>query len=238
VPPCDGHSAMMRAAGSIPHAVLFDLDGTLVDTAPDMWAVANQLCAELGHPPITLEAFRCKVSKGGRAMVKLAFGDPADVDIDRLLQQFLERYGEAIAVHSRLFDGMPEVLAAIESAGQRWGVVTNKPEHLAHGVMEGLGLSRRCAVLIGGDTLAAKKPDPLPLREACRRLGIDTGQALYVGDDLRDIVAARAAPMPSIAAGWGYFDADEDLDAWGADAVLACAHQLLEHGWVGARGRD
>jgi N-acetyl-D-muramate 6-phosphate phosphatase len=219
---------------AVVRAVLFDLDGTLVDTAPDMWAAANALCAELGHPPVTLEQFRPKVSKGGRAMVQLAFRDPADADLDRLLQRFLERYGQQIAVHSQLFDGMPGVLAAIEAAGIAWGVVTNKPEQLAHGVMEGLGLADRCAVLIGGDTLAVKKPDPLPLREACRRIGIAPAEALYVGDDLRDIVAARAAPMRSIAAAWGYIAADDDPASWGADAVLARPDQLLAHGWLGS----
>jgi N-acetyl-D-muramate 6-phosphate phosphatase len=216
-------------------AVLFDLDGTLVDTAADMCAAANLMCAERGHPPVALEQFRPMVSKGGRAMLQLAFADADEAEIERLLPLFLERYGEAIAVHSRLFDGMPEVLAAIEAGGQRWGVVTNKPEHLAHGVMRGLGLAERCAVLIGGDTLSARKPDPLPLREACRRLGIGVGEAIYVGDDARDIAAARAAPMPSIIAGWGYIEAGTELVAWGSDHLLLQPRDLLQHGWIRAR---
>jgi N-acetyl-D-muramate 6-phosphate phosphatase len=215
-------------------AVLFDLDGTLIDTAPDMWATANAFCAEFGHPPVSLEQFRPTVSKGGRAMVRLAFRDPDEAAIDTLLPQFLDRYGQAIAVHSRLFAGMDEVLEAIEASGQAWGVVTNKPERLARGVLVALDLAPRCAVLIGGDTLAVKKPDPLPLREACRRLGVATGEALYVGDDLRDIVAARAAPMPSLAAAWGYLSSDDDIHGWGADAVLDSPAQLLARGWVGA----
>lgn len=219
-----------------PRAVLFDLDGTLVDTAPDLHASANAICARHGRPPVTLEAFRPQVSKGGRAMLKLAFADPGDALIDILLPEFLAHYGEAIAVHSQLFDGMPAVLAALEAAGTPWGIVTNKPEWLARGLLEGMDLTRRCAVLIGGDTLPLKKPDPLPLREACRRIGVEVRGAIYVGDDRRDIEAARAAPMPSIAAGWGYVDADDDLHGWGADAVLASADQLLSQGWIGVDG--
>jgi N-acetyl-D-muramate 6-phosphate phosphatase len=218
-------------------AVLFDLDGTLVDTAADMCAAANLMCAEHGLPPVGLEPFRPRVSKGGRAMLQLAFAGADDVEIERLLPLFLERYGQAVAVHSRLFEGMPEVLAAIEAGGQRWGVVTNKPERLAHGVIEGLGLAERCSVLIGGDTLSARKPDPLPLREACRRLGISVGEAIYVGDDARDIAAARAAPMPSIIAGWGYIEAGTELHAWAADHLLQEPHELLQHRWIpGADG--
>jgi N-acetyl-D-muramate 6-phosphate phosphatase len=213
-------------------AVLFDLDGTLVDTAADMCAAANLMCAERGREAVALEQFRPMVSKGGRAMLQLAFADADADEIEHLLPLFLERYGASIAVHSRLFDGMPEVLSAIEAGGQRWGVVTNKPEHLAHGVMAGLGLAERCAVLIGGDTLAARKPDPLPLREACRRLGIEVGEAIYVGDDARDIAAARAAPMPSIIAGWGYIEAGTALDAWAADYLLRQPLDLLRHGWI------
>ena len=223
----------MRAAAK---AVLFDLDGTLVDTAADMCAAANALCAEHGLAPVALEAFRPMVSKGGRAMLQFAFGDPGAAVVDELLPRFLERYGRDIAVHSRLFDGMDAVLAAIESSGQRWGVVTNKPEWLARGVLEGLQLDRRCAVLIGGDTLAAKKPDPLPLREACRRLGIAVGEAIYIGDDARDIAAARAAPMAAIAAGWGYLEPGVDPGAWGADAVLPAPAALFTDGWLQAPG--
>jgi N-acetyl-D-muramate 6-phosphate phosphatase len=217
-----------------PRAVLFDLDGTLVDTAPDLHAAMNVLCARHDRPPVPLDSFRPQVSKGGRAMLDVAFAQPQPALIDELLPQFLEQYGQAIAVHSRLFDGMAEVLAAIEAAGQHWGVVTNKPEWLARGLLEGMQLDRRCAVLIGGDTLSVKKPDPLPLREACRRLAIEVGAAIYVGDDRRDIEAARAAPMPGLAAGWGYLDAADDVRHWGADAVLARADDLLAQGWCGA----
>jgi N-acetyl-D-muramate 6-phosphate phosphatase len=220
-------------SGARVRAVLFDLDGTLIDTAPDMWAAANSMCEALGHPPVAYESFRTRVSKGGRAMVEHAFGALDGADIDALLPRFLETYGQAIAVHSCLFPGMTEVLDAIEAAGQAWGVVTNKPEWLARGVMEGLALDRRCAVLIGGDTLAAKKPDPLPLREACRRIGVEPVQAVYIGDDMRDIAAARAAPMPSVAAAWGYVDADDDIGGWGADRVLESPSDLLRTGWIG-----
>lgn len=223
-------------SGTAPQALLFDLDGTLVDSAVDLHAAANALCASHGRPPVSFAAFRPLVSKGGRAMLDLAFDCPGDERLDALLPQFLQRYGEAIARHSRLFDGMQQVLAAIDTAGQRWGVVSNKPEGLARGLLEGLGLDLRCAVLIGGDTLAVRKPDPLPLREACRRLGIEVGQAVYVGDDRRDIEAARAAPMRSIAAGWGYIAPGEDIAGWGADVVLDDPRQLLDGHWIGRHG--
>jgi N-acetyl-D-muramate 6-phosphate phosphatase len=219
-----------------PRALLFDLDGTLVDTAVDMHAAANDLCAAHGRPPVSLEAFRPTVSKGGRAMLRLAFDEPGEALVEALLPDFLARYGRAIAVHSRLFPGMAELLEAIERGGQRWGVVSNKPEQLARGVIDGLGLSSRCAVLIGGDTLAAKKPDPLPLREACRRLGIGVQQALYVGDDRRDIDAARAAPMPSLVARWGYLEPGCDASDWGADHLLDAPRDLLRPDWVVAAG--
>lgn len=146
-----------------------------------------------------------------------------------LLPEFLQRYAASVCRHSRLFPGMDSVLQRIESAGLRWGVVTNKPEALAVPVMAGLGLAERCAVLIGGDSLATRKPDPLPLQVACVRLGVACGQSLYVGDDLRDVQAARAAGMPVLAAAWGYIPPGESAADWGADEVLDSPLALLRH---------
>lgn len=209
--------------------LLFDLDGTLVDTAPDLHAAANALRRRRGGGDLPLADFRPLVSRGGAAMLGLAFpeADPATIT-DQLLPEFLARYAEAVADHSRLFDGLGAVLLAVEAAGARWGVVTNKPEGLARQLLVALDLMPRCAVLIGGDTLAVRKPDPAPLLEACRRLGQGVEDAVYVGDDPRDVQAARAAGMPVIAAAWGYLAPGEDPAGWGANAVAARGPDLLD----------
>jgi len=210
-----------------PQAVLFDLDGTLIDTAADLCAAANAMLIERGAAPLPLAAFRPWVSRGGRAMLDLAFPELDDESRAALLPEFLSRYGAEPARHSRLFDGMTEVLAAIEARGLAWGIVTNKPQRLAEPVLQALRLTDRCGVLIGGDTLPVRKPDPLPLRVACERLGVAVEKAIYVGDDLRDVQAARAAGMPVIGAAWGYLAPGEHIDDWGADAVLAQPIDLL-----------
>jgi len=215
-------------------AVLFDLDGTLLDTAADLCAAANAVLREEGRAPLAVETLRPAVSRGSRAMLAVAFPELAAEAREPLVPRFLAAYARDIAAHSRLFDGMDAVLHAIESRGARWGIVTNKPEHLAVALVEALGLAQRCAVLIGGDTLPVKKPDPLPLRVACERLGVEVRDTVYVGDDARDVQAARAAPMKSIAAAWGYRDADDDIAAWGADLLLASPSQLLQPGALDA----
>lgn len=224
-------------SGRIARAVLFDLDGTLVDTAPDLWAAANAMRARAGLPPMTLEALRPAVSRGSRAMLAVALPHFDAAAREAWVAPFLASYGEAVAVHSRLFDGMHEVLAAIESDGACWGVVTNKPEGLARALVRGLGLEARCGVLVGGDTLPVRKPDPQPLWLACDTLGVPAGAALYVGDDARDVEAARAAGMRCVAAAWGYRDTGECIEDWGADAVLARPHDLLRPGALAAAGR-
>lgn len=172
-------------------------------------------------------------------MLQHSFPEADAQQIAALLPEFLRDYGDHVAEHSAVFAGMEGVLQAIESSGARWGVVTNKPEALARGLLGGLGLAQRCAVLIGGDTLAVRKPDPEPLLEACRQLGEPVHAAVYVGDDPRDIEAARAAGMRSVAAAWGYFDADAELSRWGADHLAASPLDLLSQSILGrvfARG--
>jgi phosphoglycolate phosphatase len=213
--------------------VLFDLDGTLVDTAPDLRAALDRLLAQHGRPPVEAAPFRATVSRGGSAMLTLAFPELDPEARMRLLPPFLDLYAQSIARHSALFEGMEQVLAAIERDG-RWGVVTNKPEQLARQLLEAMALAPRCAVLIGGDTLPTRKPDPAPLLEACRRLGADANDAVYVGDDRRDIEAARAARMRSVGAGWGYFAPDERLEEWGADGIAQIPLHLLD-GHLAAR---
>ena len=209
-------------------AVLFDLDGTLADTAADLCAAANAMRVEQGLDALPLALFRPFVSRGGRAMLEIAFPHWSDTQRAEALPEFLERYGRDPSRHSRLFDGMAEVLAALEAQSIRWGIVTNKPIGLAEPVAKGLGLSTRSGVLLGGDSLAERKPHPLPLLVACERLGVAPDSAIYVGDDLRDVQAAHAAGMPALAAGWGYITPDDDIHGWGADALLRQPVELLD----------
>ena len=214
------------SGAAAPHAVLFDLDGTLVDTAPDLCSAVNDVLAGLGRPAVPLARLREVVSKGGRAMLAVALPDLADDAREALLAPFLARYAEALAVESAPFEGIPALLDALDAHGVRWGIVTNKPEALAAGVVAGMGWGARCAVLVGGDTLPRRKPDPAPLLLACDRLGLAPADVLYVGDDERDVQAARAAGMPSAAALWGYRLPGEDPLQWGADHAVAGAVDL------------
>lgn len=204
-------------------AVLFDLDGTLVDTAPDLRHAVNRVLADHGRPPVAMEALRAVVSKGGRAMLATALPDLDEATREAMIPPFLAYYGDAVKVDSVLFPGIAALLDAIEARGLRWGIVTNKPEGLARAVVAGFGWEGRCAVLVGGDTLPQRKPDPAPLLHACAALGIAAADALYVGDDERDILAARAAGMPVVAAAWGYRLPHEDPAAWRADHLCADA---------------
>jgi len=215
------------AAARFPRAVLFDLDGTLLDSAPDFVATANRMRANRKLSPISLEQLRPQVSKGSRAMLSVAFPEWAPADREALVPEFLEVYLQELGRHSQLFDGVAEMLAALEADGAVWGIVTNKPEYLAQEILPQLGWQERCAVLIGGDTLAEKKPHPLPLLVAAERIGFEPGACVYVGDDERDIVAARAAGMPSVAALWGYRLHDDNPTSWQADVMLASADALV-----------
>ncbi len=206
--------------------LLFDLDGTLVDTAPDLHAAAAALAARRGVPAVPYGEFRPLVSRGGTAMLQRTFPAAGSDELAALLPEFLDAYAAAIAERSALFPGISELLAALDASAVRWGVVTNKPESLSQSLLAALQLETRCAVLIGGDTLDVRKPDPAPLREACRRLGEPIATTVYVGDDPRDILAARAAGMRSVAAAWGYAESGADLSAWGADRIVASVVEL------------
>lgn len=211
-----------------PPAVLFDLDGTLLDSAPDMLVTANAMLGARGRAPLTLAQLRPVVSKGARAMVATAFPELDEAARVALVGEFLQRYERIVGQHARLFPGVPELLAALEAAGSRWGIVSNKPEYLARKVLPQQGWDGRCAVLIGGDTLAERKPHPLPLQVAAGRLGRDPETCVYVGDDERDILAGRAAGMATVAALWGYRPAGDDPRTWQADALVAAAGDLLD----------
>jgi phosphoglycolate phosphatase len=210
-------------------AVLFDLDGTLVDSAPDLAGAANDLRAEHGQAPLDYAELRPLVGSGARGMVGAAFGArPGDAGYENLRARFLHLYGGRLLRETTVFAEVWTVVDALEAAGLRWGIVTNKAEHLALQVAGGLGLHPRAGVLVGGDTTPHAKPHPAPLLEAARRLGVAPARCVYVGDDHRDMLAGRAAGMAPLAAAWGYLGAGEPVHAWGADAVLDAPAQLLQ----------
>jgi phosphoglycolate phosphatase len=214
-----------------PQAFLFDLDGTLVDTAPDMAGALNRLRAEYDLPALPYAAIRPWVSHGAGALVRLGFGQELEAErMEALRLRYLELYAAALCVESTLFSGMAEVLARLEAKGRAWGVVTNKPTFLTEPLLDGLGLTRRAGCIVSGDTLPTRKPDPAPVRHACALLGLPEAGCVMVGDAERDIAAARAAGCPSIAAAFGYVLEDDDPHTWGADAVVDAASELLA--WI------
>lgn len=202
-------------------AVLFDMDGTLLDTAPDFIAICQAMLAERGLPRVDDKLVRDQISGGARAMVSAAFAmSPEAPEFEALRLKFLERYQTDCAVHSTLFDGMAELLADIEKANLIWGVVTNKPVRFARPIMEQLGLSERSAVLICPDHVTKSKPDPEPLLLACKMLDLDPASVLFVGDDLRDIESGRDAGTKTAAVRYGYIHPQDNPDHWGADVVV------------------
>lgn len=221
---------------AFPKAALFDLDGTLVDSAPDFIAVINRMRADRGREAMSLADLRPVVSKGSRAMLAAGFPDVAASEREAWVQEFLDRYEAELGVHGKPFDGVERMLAALEAHATPWGIVTNKPEYLARKLMPLLGWESRCAVLIGGDTLAVRKPDPLPLLHAAESIGIVASDCVYVGDDERDILAARAAGMPSVVALWGYRLHEDDPFAWQGDILVHEPRELCEAAaWPGVR---
>jgi phosphoglycolate phosphatase len=213
--------------------VLLDLDGTLLDTAPDMAEALNRLRADEGLPGLPFERIRPHVSHGALRLIRLGFSDSGPERIESLRTRYLDIYRQGLAVRTRLFDGFEAVLAAIERAGLCWGVVTNKPDWLAAPLLEALALGERSACLVAGDTLAERKPHPMPLLHAASLMKVEPGQCLYVGDAERDVQAARNAGMIPLVAGFGYLDADEDPAAWHPDGILGHPAEILD--WLGLR---
>jgi 2-phosphoglycolate phosphatase len=213
---------------SFPAAVLFDLDGTLLDSAPDFVATINRMREARQMSRVDPEQLREVVSKGSRAMLEVGFPQMADHERRALIPEFLGIYESLIGQYARLFDGIEPMLEALEQAGTTWGIVTNKPEYLARLILPQLGWEQRCAVLIGGDTLAERKPHPLPLLVAAQRIDTAPAVCVYVGDDERDIIAARAAGMPSVAALWGYRLEGDDPATWEADRDCGQPHELWQ----------
>lgn len=211
---------------AFPAGVLFDLDGTLLDSAPDMLAAVNAMRARRDRAPMLLADLRPHVSKGSRAMVAAAFMDVDAAERDAWIPEFLAEYERELGRHGAPFEGVEAMLGMLEAAGTPWGIVTNKPEYLARQLMPALGWQTRCPVLIGGDTLPVRKPDPTPLLVAAERMGVPAQACVYVGDDERDIVAARAAGMPSVVALWGYRLSEDDPTAWLGDVLIERPGQL------------
>lgn len=202
-------------------AVLFDMDGTLIDTAPDFIAICQAMLAERGFPRVDDKLIRDEISGGAKAMVSAAFAMSPDApEFEALRLEFLARYQTDCAVHSKLFDGMAELLADIEKANLIWGVVTNKPVRFAQPIMEQLGLSERSALLICPDHVTKSKPDPEPLLLACKMLDLDPASVLFVGDDLRDIESGSDAGTKTAAVRYGYIHPHDNPDHWGADVVV------------------
>ncbi|MFO1274793.1 MAG: HAD-IA family hydrolase [Sphaerotilus natans] len=208
---------------------MFDLDGTLVDSALDLGGAGNDLRERRGLPPLPLEVFRPLTGTGARGMLRVALGTtPEDADFEALKDEYLAIYATRLTRLTRVFDAMAPVLDALDAAALPWGIVTNKHSRFAEPVVAGTGLATRSRVLVCGDTTARAKPFPDPLLEAARRLAVDPAHCLYVGDDLRDIQAGRAAGMGTVAAAWGYLGDGEPIEAWGADHLARTPAGLLE----------
>jgi phosphoglycolate phosphatase len=202
-------------------AVFFDLDGTLADTAPDLGGALNELLVETGRQPIDMTVLRPHVSAGTRGMLGIGFGlDPARPGYQDLARRFLELYSARLCVGTRLFDGMLQLLDELDRRRIRWGVVTNKPARFTEPLMECLGLTERCSAIISGDSAPKPKPAPDTLLLACERSGVSPRLTLYVGDDLRDIQAGRAAGTMTAAAAWGYLGNGPAINEWGADVTV------------------
>ncbi|MEQ1438159.1 phosphoglycolate phosphatase [Fontimonas sp. SYSU GA230001] len=218
-----------RWQGTAIRAVLFDLDGTLVDTAPDLGAAANVVRERAGLAPLPLAEYRSHASAGARGLIGKALGiGPEHPDYPAHRELFLTHYRAHIAERSRLFDGIDTLLRRIESGDRRWGVVTNKPSWLTRPLLDALDLSARCACSVSADEVAQAKPAPDSLLRACALLGLEPSACVYVGDDERDIVAGRAAGIPTIAAAWGYLGNGAAISDWGADAIVETPNTLTE----------
>jgi N-acetyl-D-muramate 6-phosphate phosphatase len=218
-----------QAAARHARLVLFDLDGTLVDTAEDLAEAINRCRQSRNLPPIPPPQLRPWSSHGARGMIRHAFGiDPSEPGYDELRAEFLDHYQSALSVHSRLYPGMDRTLAAIESSGRRWGVVTNKAGRFTLPLLQALNLEARAACVVSGDSVSAPKPDPAPIHHALQSCQVAADETVYVGDDLRDVQAGRAAGVLTVVAAYGYLSGATDLAGWGADHIIGQPLELLD----------
>lgn len=220
-PAKDGHDAPLRC-------LLFDLDGTLADTAPDLAHALNLLRAEHRMASLPFEAIRPFVSHGATALIKLGFTVTPDTEeFAALRERFLAIYRDCLSVHTRLFPGMADLLDALEGRGLKWGIVTNKPSWLTEPLVADLGLRKRAACVVSGDTTINRKPHPEPMLHACRAAGVTAHECLYVGDARRDIEAGRNAGMRTLVALFGYLGEADDPAEWAADGMIAQPGDIL-----------
>ena len=211
------------------HGVFFDLDGTLADTAPDLVAATNQLLSARNLPLKPYEQLRPCASAGARGLIGGAFGiDTKHPDFIPLRDEFFANYEKALFVHSKLFEGMEHLLHQLESAQLPWGIVTNKSERFTNPLIDLMGLSQRSISTVSGDTTPHSKPHPEPILHAARIANLDPNKSLYVGDDIRDIIAGKAAGMKTVAAAYGYCGCEEPPEAWGADFIIQTPQELLQ----------
>ena len=214
-------------------AVLLDLDGTLVDTAPDMGAALNELLSDYDLSPVDYVTYRSRVSHGAKGLIDLGFGTEfAEQNFATLRHRFLQLYAQRLCRETRVFDGFLQVLDILEARGVPWGIVTNKPAGLTEPLVEQLGLMKRATCVVSGDTCARAKPDPMSLLHAAEILQRSPASCLYVGDAERDIQAATAAGMRSLVASYGYLDAADRPDAWRADGLVESPGEILD--WIDA----
>jgi 2-phosphoglycolate phosphatase len=212
-------------------AVLFDLDGTLLDTAPDLTRALNRVLVEQGRAPLPPASVRPYVSHGTRGLLRVGFDmTPDEPGADALRQRMLEVYAQGLADTTRPFPGILDLLEGLERAAIPWGVVTNKPERFTAPLLELLGLARRASVVVGGDTVEQSKPHPAPLLHAARRISMDPGRCVYIGDAQRDIEAGRRAGMRTLAVLYGYLGDDDRPHEWGADGVIHTPAEVLD--WI------
>ena len=210
---------MSRRLPQTATGVLFDLDGTLLDSAPDLYTALLTQCVEEGVEPPPFAPVRQVVSRGARAVMRCAFGARGEASVEALMFRFLQLYQQVMTCQTRAFEGVEDLLGRLEIGGLRWGIVTNKAAFLTDELVDRIGWTQRASVVVSGDTLPVKKPDPAPVLLACERANILPTHGLFVGDDQRDIQAGAAAGLFAVAATWGYLNGG-DPHAWGADAVL------------------
>jgi len=216
------------ALGARPGAILFDLDGTLIDSAPDLAGACNDMRLERGLEPVPYVQLRAMVGSGARGMVGAGFGvAPDEAGYAELRDEFLRRYEARMTRETRIFADVAPLLARLAEERIAWGIVTNKATRFAAPLVAALGLAATAGALVCGDTTAHSKPHPAPLLEAARRLGLVPADCVYVGDDRRDVDAGRAAGMRTVVAAWGYLGAGEHPSAWAADAVIAGPAELM-----------
>ena len=214
-------------------AVLFDLDGTLIDSAPDLGAAADQMRVSRGLPSLPLDSYRHMAGAGARGMLSVAFGlTPQDPDYDAFREEFFSNYEACMTQRTYVFDGIVGMLDDLRKCGMLWGVVTNKSARFTDPLTRAIPLFATAGAVVSGDTTPYSKPHPEPLLEAARRLGVNPERCVYVGDDERDIVAGRAAGMGTVAADYGYLGEKSDTASWGADIRIKSPMELLQ--WLQA----